>query len=56
MFIAVLDEGLRGAAIWGSQNLPFKISHLEYILMGLLLAGGVWLNTWWQSRRATRPK
>ena len=56
MCIAVLDEGLRGAAIWGSQNLPFKISHLEYILMGLLLAGGVWLNTWWQSRRATRPK
>jgi len=44
LLIAVLDEGLRGAAGWGAANLPFKVSHLEYILMGLLLAGGVWLN------------
>ena len=42
--IAVLDEGLRGAAAWQSQ-FPFQISHLEFILMGLLLVVGVWLNT-----------
>lgn len=42
--IAVLDEGLRGAAIWGEQHLPFKISHLEYVLLGTLLVAGVWLN------------
>ncbi len=46
LFIAVLDEGLRGAAIWGQQNLPFKISHLEYLLLGLLLVGGVGLNNY----------
>lgn len=45
LIIAVMDEGLRGAAQWGSRNLPFKISHLEYILLGLLLVVGVWLNT-----------
>ena len=56
MLIAVLEEGLRGAAIWGSQNLPFKISHLEYILMGLLLVGGVWLNTAIQRKEAAKPK
>ena len=56
MFIAVLEEGLRGAAIWGSENLPFKISHLEYILMGLLLVIGVWLNTRFQERAAAKPK
>lgn len=56
MFIAVLDEGLRGAAIWGSENLPFKISHLQYILMGLLLAGGVWLNSFLQAREIRRVK
>jgi ribose/xylose/arabinose/galactoside ABC-type transport system permease subunit len=44
LFIAIMDEGLRGAAIWGGRNLPFKISHLEYILLGLLLLFGVWLN------------
>jgi ribose/xylose/arabinose/galactoside ABC-type transport system permease subunit len=43
-FIAIMDEGLRGAAIWGTRNLPFKISHLEYILLGVLLVFGVWLN------------
>lgn len=43
-FISVLEEGLRGAAIWGAQNLPFKISHLEYVLLGVLLVFGVWLN------------
>jgi ribose/xylose/arabinose/galactoside ABC-type transport system permease subunit len=51
MLIAVLHEGLRGAATWGDQNLPFKFSHLEYILLGLLLIIGVWLN----SRSARKP-
>ena len=46
LFIAVLDEGLRGAAIWGQRNLPFQISHLEYILLGLLLVGGVAFNNY----------
>jgi ribose/xylose/arabinose/galactoside ABC-type transport system permease subunit len=45
LIIAVMDEGLRGAARWGTENLPFKISHLEYVLLGLLLVVGVWLNT-----------
>jgi ribose/xylose/arabinose/galactoside ABC-type transport system permease subunit len=45
LFIAVLDEGLRGAVAWGDQYLPFKISHLQYLLLGSLLVGGVWLNT-----------
>ncbi len=45
LLIAVLDEGLRGAAVWGDQHLPFKISHLEYILLGALLIGGVWLSS-----------
>ncbi|MHB8523540.1 MAG: ABC transporter permease [Limisphaerales bacterium] len=45
LIIAVLDEGLRGAAVWGDQHLPFRISHLEFILLGLLLVIGVWLNT-----------
>lgn len=44
LLIAVLDEGLRGAAIWGAKNLPFKISHLEYVLLGLLLLAGVWAS------------
>jgi len=41
----VMDEGLRGAARWGDAHLPFKISHLEYVLLGALLVVGVWLNT-----------
>jgi len=45
LIIAVLDEGLRGAAVWGDQHLPFKISHLQYLLLGALLVAGVWLNT-----------
>ena len=45
LLIAVLDEGLRGGAIWGEKHLPFKISHLEYVLLGVLLVAGVWLNT-----------
>jgi ribose/xylose/arabinose/galactoside ABC-type transport system permease subunit len=49
-FIAVLDEGLRGGAIWGSQHLRFRISHLEYLLLGLLLVFGVSWNTFLQSR------
>lgn len=56
MLIAVLEEGLRGAAIWGGQNLPFKISHLEYILMGFLLVMGVWLNHTVRAREAAKPK
>jgi ribose/xylose/arabinose/galactoside ABC-type transport system permease subunit len=43
LLIAVLEEGLRGAATWGDRHLPFKISHLEYILLGVLLLGAVWL-------------
>lgn len=52
LIIAVMDEGLRGAARWGAKNLPFKISHLEYVLLGLLLVIGVWLNTRTGWRRA----
>ena len=57
LFIAVLDEGLRGAAVWGAQHLPFRISHLEYVLLGLLLVFGVTWNTFLQSRgpRTTEP-
>lgn len=43
--ITVLNEGLGGLAIWRSDSIPFKISHIEYLLMGGLLALGVWLNT-----------
>ena len=50
LFIAVLDEGLRGAAAWGTENLPFKMSHLEYILLGMLLLSGVAVNSWMQWR------
>ena len=45
LIIAVMDEGLRGASRWGDAHLPFKISHLEYLLLGALLVVGVWLNT-----------
>jgi len=45
LIIAVMDEGLRGAARWGDTHLPFKISHLEYLLLGGLLVLGVWLNS-----------
>jgi ribose/xylose/arabinose/galactoside ABC-type transport system permease subunit len=51
LVIAVLDEGLRGAAVWGEQHLPFRISHLEYVLLGVLLVAGVWLNTRFQTSR-----
>lgn len=44
MLIAVLEEGLRSASMWGDRNLPFRISHLEYIFLGALLVLGVWLN------------
>lgn len=44
LLIAVLDEGLRGAAAWGDRHLPFKISHLEFVLLGLLLLAAVWLT------------
>jgi ribose/xylose/arabinose/galactoside ABC-type transport system permease subunit len=57
LFIAVLDEGLRGAAVWGTKHLPFRISHLEYVLLGLLLVFGVAWNNFLQERRtrATEP-
>ena len=45
LIIAVLDEGLRSSVAWGERYLPFKISHLQYILLGGLLVFGVWLNT-----------
>lgn len=56
LFIAIMDEGLRGAAIWGARHLPFKISHLEYIMLGLLLVFGVWLNNVLQARSTRAPK
>ncbi len=52
LFIAIMDEGLRGAAIWGTRNLPFKISHLEYVLLGLLLVFGVGLNNYLMRKRS----
>lgn len=55
LLIAVLNEGLRGAAIWMQETLPFRISHLEYILLGSLLVFGVWLNTHLQKVRQLRP-
>ena len=45
LLIAVLDDGLREAKSWGDEHLPFEISHLRYLLLGGLLAVGVWLNT-----------
>jgi ribose/xylose/arabinose/galactoside ABC-type transport system permease subunit len=42
LVISVLDEGLRGAVSWGDQHLPFRISHLEPVLLGVLLLGAVW--------------
>jgi ribose/xylose/arabinose/galactoside ABC-type transport system permease subunit len=50
LVIAVLEEGLRGAAEWGDRHLPFKISHLQYLLLGTLLVVGVWLNTHLKAR------
>ena len=45
LIIAVLEEGLRGSALWGHEYLPFKIRHLEEVLLGLLLVTGVWLHS-----------
>lgn len=53
LIIAVLDEGLRGAAAWGDQHLPFKISHLEFVLLGVLLLGSVWLSSFAERRGET---
>lgn len=55
LIISVLDEGLRGAAIWGDAHLPFKISHLQFILLGALLLLGVWLNSHGARRRPPAP-
>ena len=43
--VAVLDDGLREAKGWSDEHLPFEVSHLRYLLLGLLLVSGVWLNT-----------
>jgi ribose/xylose/arabinose/galactoside ABC-type transport system permease subunit len=56
LFIAIMDEGLRGAAVWGGRNLPFKISHLEYVTLGALLVFGVWLNNLLQARSIKSSK
>ena len=42
--LGVLEEGLRGASIWGDQYLPFKISHFRYVLLGAFLVSAVWFN------------
>lgn len=52
LIIAVMEEGLRGATAWGDRHLPFKISHLEYLLLGVLLIAGVWLRSTEKTRRA----
>lgn len=50
LILSVLDEGLRGASVWGEKHLPFKISHIEFLVLGVLLAAGVWMNTRFQDR------
>tara|TARA_B100001123_G_C15339936_1_gene1034422 strand:- start:3785 stop:4750 length:966 start_codon:yes stop_codon:yes gene_type:complete len=45
LLVAVLDDGLREAKGWSDEHLPFEISHFRYLLLGLLLVVGVWLNT-----------
>jgi ribose transport system permease protein len=45
LILSVLDEGLRGGALWGDRHLPFKISHLWHIFLGAVLLGGVWLGS-----------
>jgi ribose/xylose/arabinose/galactoside ABC-type transport system permease subunit len=45
LVLAVLDEGLRGASKWGEDHLPFKLSHLQYLILGGLLLVGVALGT-----------
>lgn len=54
LVLAALDEGLRGAARWGDQHLPFKLSHLQFILLGVLLVAGVWLSS--RKPSAASPK
>ena len=39
--IAVLDEGLRSSVAWGDKFLPFEMTYLRYVLLGLLLIVGV---------------
>ena len=50
LIIAVFQEGLRGASQW-QQSLPFKLSHVEYIMLGVLLVAGVWVNTYLSLRK-----
>jgi ribose/xylose/arabinose/galactoside ABC-type transport system permease subunit len=51
--VAVLDDGLREAKGWSDEHLAFEISHLRYLLLGLLLVAGVWLNTRFGHRDST---
>ncbi|MFN0196572.1 MAG: ABC transporter permease [Planctomycetaceae bacterium] len=44
LIMAVMNEGLRNLA-WQSQDLPFELSHLRFVVIGLLLVIGVWLNS-----------
>ena len=44
LVLSVLDEGLRGASKWGEDHLPFKLSHLQYLILGGLLLLGVGLG------------
>lgn len=46
LVIAVLDEGLRGAALttWSQQHLPFPLVHLRYFAFGGLFLLAVSLN------------
>lgn len=44
LIIGVMNEGLRNLA-WQSEQFPFELSHLRFVLIGLLLIFGVWLNS-----------
>ncbi len=56
LILAVLDEGLRGASRWGEEHLPFKLSHLQFVLLGLLLVAGVWLNSRREAQGTPKPR
>ena len=36
LVIAVMEEGLRITKLWGDRELPFEISHLRYLILGVL--------------------
>lgn len=54
--IALLDEGLRGAKRWGDEHLPFDVSYLRHLALGVLLAGGVGIHGWWGRRALRSPR